>query len=264
MATIIQVNGTNIHYKLEGPQNGPTIVFSNSLGTDMRIWDDVISHLPKNLRILRYDKRGHGLSDCPKSPYSMGALVRDIEALMDQFGLKNSLFIGLSIGGLIGQGLAVKRLDLIRALVLSNTGARIGNRQIWEERISKVKSSGMKGLTEQTMKRWFSKKFSKRTELNIWKNMFERQPIEGYIGCSNAISGTDFYTPTSSLRLPTIGIAGSEDGSTPPDLVRETCDLIPGSQFNLIKGVGHIPCVEAPEKYARILSDFMKETGHAL
>ena len=192
----------------------------------------------------------------------MGALVKDIEALMDQFGLKNSLFIGLSIGGLIGQGLAVKRLDLIRALVLSNTGARIGNRQIWEERISKVKSSGMKGLTEQTMKRWFSKKFSKSTELNIWKNMFERQPLEGYIGCSHAISGTDFYTPTSGLRLPTLGIAGSEDGSTPPDLVRETCELIPGSQFNLIKGVGHIPCVEAPEKYAKILSDFMKETGH--
>ena len=181
---------------------------------------------------------------------------------MDQFGLKNSLFIGLSIGGLIGQGLAVKRLDLIRALVLSNTGARIGNRQIWEERISKVKSSGMKGLTEQTMKRWFSKKFSKSTELNIWKNMFERQPLEGYIGCSHAISGTDFYTPTSGLRLPTLGLAGSEDGSTPPDLVRETCELIPGSQFNLIKGVGHIPCVEAPEKYAKILSDFMKETGH--
>ena len=192
----------------------------------------------------------------------MGALVRDIEALMDQFGLKNSLFIGLSIGGLIGQGLAVKRLDLIRALVLSNTGARIGNRQIWEERISKVKSSGMQALTEQTMKRWFSKKFFESTELNIWKNMFERQPLEGYIGCSHAISGTDFYTPTSCLRLPTLGIAGSEDGSTPPDLVRETCELIPGSQFKLIKGVGHIPCVEAPEKYAKILSDFMKETGH--
>ena len=145
--------------------------------------------------------------------------------------------------------------------MLSNTGARIGNRQIWEERISKVKSSGMKGLTEQTMKRWFSKKFFESTELNIWKNMFERQPLEGYIGCSHAISGTDFYTPTSGLRLPTLGIAGSEDGSTPPDLVRETCELIPGSQFNLIKGVGHIPCVEAPEKYAKILSAFIKKLG---
>ena len=264
MATVIEVNGINIHYKLEGPENGPTIVFSNSLGTDMRIWDGVILCLPKNLKILRYDKRGHGLSDCPNSPYSMGTLVKDVEALMDALKLKNSLFIGLSIGGMIAQGLALKRLDLVRAMVLSNTAARIGNRQIWEDRISKVRSSGMKALTEETMKRWFSNRFLKSKDLNIWKNMFERQPIEGYIGCSNAISGTDFYTPTSSLRLPTIGIAGSEDGSTPPDLVRETCDLIPGSQFNLIKGVGHIPCVEAPEKYAKILSDFMKETGHAL
>ena len=263
MSTVIRVNEINIHYKLEGIGNGPTIVFSNSLGTDMRIWDEVISYLPKNLKILRYDKRGHGLSDCPNSPYSMGALVKDIETLMDTLKLKNSLFIGLSIGGMIAQGLAIKRLDLVRAMALSNTAARIGNRQIWEDRISKVKSSGMKALTEETMKRWFSNKFLESKELPKWKNMFERQPSEGYIGCSHAISGTDFYTPTSSLRLPTIAIAGSEDGSTPPDLVRETCNLIPGSKFNLIKGVGHIPCVEAPKKYAKILSDFMKELGHA-
>lgn len=262
MNTVIKVNGINMHYKLEGPENGPTIVFSNSLGTDMRIWDGVISYLPENLRILRYDKRGHGLTDCPNSPYSMGTLVKDIEALMDNFEFKNSLFIGLSIGGMIAQGLAVKRLDLVRAMALSNTAARIGNRQIWEDRISKVKSSGMKALTEETMKRWFSNKFLQSNELTIWKNMFERQPVEGYTGCSHAISGTDFYTPTSGLRLPTIAIAGSEDGSTPSDLVRETCNLIPGSKFNLIKGVGHIPCVEAPKKYARILSDFMKEVGH--
>ena len=262
MSTVISVNGINIHYKLEGSENGPSIVFSNSLGTDMRIWDEVISYLPKNLKILRYDKRGHGLSDCPNSPYSMGTLVKDIEALMDTLKLKNSLLIGLSIGGMIAQGLAVKRLDLVRALVLSNTAARIGNLQIWEDRINKVKSSGMKALTEETMKRWFSNDFLERKEKYKWKNMFERQPLEGYIGCAHAISGTDFYTPTSSLRLPTIAIAGSEDGSTPPDLVRETSNLIPESKFNLIKGAGHIPCVEAPIKYANILSGFMKELGH--
>ena len=253
MSTVISVNGINIHYKLEGPENGPAIVFSNSLGTDMRIWDEVISYLPKNLKILRYDKRGHGLSDCPNSPYSMGVLVNDIEALMDTLKLKNSLFIGLSIGGMIAQGLAVKRLDLVSAMVLSNTAARIGNRQIWEDRISRVKSSGMKSLTEETMQRWFSKKFVQNKEFNIWKNMFERQAAKGYTGCAHAISGTDFYTPTSGLRLPTIAIAGSEDGSTPPDLVRETCNLIPESKFNLIKGVGHIPCVEAPKTYSQIL-----------
>ena len=262
MSTVISVNGINIHYKLEGPENGPSIVFSNSLGTDMRIWDEVISYLPKNLKILRYDKRGHGLSDCPNSPYSMGTLVKDIEALMDTLKLKNSLLIGLSIGGMIAQGLAVKRLDLVRAMVLSNTAAKIGNSEIWEDRINTVKSFGMKALTEETMKRWFSNDFLESKEIHKWKNMVERQPVEGYIGCAHAISGTDFYTPTSSLRLPTIAIAGSEDGSTPPDLVRETSNLIPESKFNLIKGAGHIPCVEAPIKYANILSGFMKELGH--
>jgi len=168
----------------------------------------------------------------------------------------------LSIGGQIAQGLAVKRLDLVKAMVLSNTAVKIGNRQIWEDRISTVKSSGMKVLTTETMKRWFSNKFFESSKVRIYANMFERQPEEGYCGCSYAISGTDFYTPTSSLRLPTIAIAGSEDRSTPPDLVRETCDLIPGSKFSLIKGAGHISCVEAPKEYATILSDFMKEFGH--
>ena len=262
MSTAIKVNGINIHYKLEGPETGPVLVFSNSLGTDMRIWDGVISFLPKNLKILRYDKRGHGLSDCPNSPYSMGTLISDIEVLMDTLKIRNSLFVGLSIGGMIAQGLAVKRLDLVKAIALSNTAAKIGNHEIWENRIAKVNSSGIKSLAEETMKRWFSNQFLKSKEINLWQNMLERQPAEGYAGCASAISGTDFYTPTSGLRLPTIAIAGSEDGSTPPDLVRETCNLIPGSKFNLIQGVGHIPCVEAPKKYAKILSDFMKEIGH--
>ena len=262
MSTAIKVNGINIHYKLEGPETGPVLVFSNSLGTDMRIWDGVISYLPKNLKILRYDKRGHGLSDCPNSPYSMGTLISDIEVLMDTLKIRNSLFVGLSIGGMIAQGLAVKRLDLVKAIALSNTAAKIGNHEIWENRIAKVNSSGIKSLAEETMKRWFSNQFLKSKEINLWQNMLERQPAEGYAGCASAISGTDFYTPTSGLRLPTIAIAGSEDGSTPPDLVRETCNLIPGSKFNLIQGVGHIPCVEAPKKYAKILSDFMKEIGH--
>ncbi len=262
MSAAVKVNGINIHYKLEGPETGPVLVFSNSLGTDMRIWDGVISYLPKNLKILRYDKRGHGLSDCPNSPYSMATLISDIELLMDTLKLRNSLFVGLSIGGMIAQGLAFKRLDLVKALALSNTAAKIGNHEIWENRIGKVNSSGIKSLAEETMKRWFSNKFLKSKEINLWQNMFERQPAEGYAGCASAISGTDFYTPTSGLRLPTIAIAGSEDGSTPPDLVRETCNLIRGSKFNLIQGVGHIPCVEAPKKYAKILSDFMKEIGH--
>jgi 3-oxoadipate enol-lactonase len=112
------------------------------------------------------------------------------------------------------------------------------------------------------MERWFAKDFLASPDLELWRNMLAQQKDEGYIGCCNAISGTDFYTPTSGLRLPTLGIAGSEDGSTPPDLIRETVDLIPGSQFHLIRKAGHLPCAEKPEEFAQVLSDFMRATGH--
>ena len=251
-----------LHYRIDGPEDGAPVVFANSLGTDMRLWDPILPLLPAGLRILRYDKRGHGLSTCPAAPYTMGALVSDAERLMDQLGFTNALFVGLSIGGLIAQGLAVKRLDLVRAMVLSNTGAKIGTKALWDDRIAGVQSGGIEALADATMERWFSKAFLATPELALWRNMLTRQPDAGYAGCSSAISGTDFYATTASLRLPTLGIAGSEDGATPPDLVRETVDLIPGSQFHLIRKAGHLPCVEQPEEYARLLTDFMRATGH--
>jgi 3-oxoadipate enol-lactonase len=109
---------------------------------------------------------------------------------------------------------------------------------------------------------WFGPKFRRTTELAAWRNMLSRQPLEGYIGCCAAIAGTDFYTTTASLTLPTLAIAGSEDGSTPPDLVRETGDLVKGSKFHLIKGAGHLPCVDKPEEFAETLTSFLKEIGH--
>lgn len=251
-----------LHYRIDGPEDGAPVVFANSLGTDMRLWDPILPLLPAGLRILRFDKRGHGLSTCPAAPYSMGALVSDTERLMDRLGFADAFFVGLSIGGMIAQGLAVKRLDLMRAMVLSNTGARIGNAQIWADRIEGVKSGGIESLADAVMERWFSRDFRDSVDLELWRNMLVRQEDAGYAGCSAAISGTDFYTTTATLRLPTLGIAGSEDGSTPPDLVRETVDLIPGSTFHLIRKAGHLPCVEQPAEYAAVLSDFMRATGH--
>jgi 3-oxoadipate enol-lactonase len=163
---------------------------------------------------------------------------------------------------MIAQGLAVKRLDLVRAMVLSNTAAKIGNPTMWNERIEAVNKNGIEPMADTVMERWFSKAFCAGPEIELWRNMLVQQTRAGYAGCSAAISGTDFYTPTSGLRLPTLGIAGSEDGSTPPDLIRETVDLIPGSQFHLIRKAGHLPCVEQPIEYARILTDFMRSTGH--
>ncbi len=259
---IADLGDVKLHYRIDGDPDGVPVVFSNSLGTDLRLWDPILPYLPKGLKLIRYDKRGHGLSSMPRGPYSMGALVRDVERLMDLLEIKNALFVGLSIGGMTAQGLAVKRLDLIRAMVLSNTGAKIGTPEVWDQRIAEVKANGIEALADGIMERWFSKGFRSTLEIELWRNMLVRQPDEGYAGCSAAISGTDFFTPTSGLRLPTLGIAGSEDGSTPPDLVRETVDLIPGSQFHLIRKAGHLPCVEQPEEYAAVLTKFMRDTGH--
>ncbi len=259
---ICDLGDIKLHYREDGDPNGAPLVFSNSLGTDLRLWDQVLPLLPKGLRIIRYDKRGHGLSDCPPAPYSMGTLVRDVERLLDALNVKDSVFVGLSIGGMIAQGLAVKRLDLMRAMVISNTGAKIGTVEIWDKRIEDARKGGIEVLADAVMERWFSKTFRATPELAAWRNMLVRTPADGYIGCSAAISGTDLYTPTSGLTLPTLAIAGSEDGSTPPDLVRETADLIKGSRFHLIRGAGHLPCVENPEEYARVLTAFLKEIGH--
>ena len=259
---IADLGDLKVHYRIDGNPDGRPVVFANSLGTDLRLWDQVLPLLPQGLKYIRYDKRGHGLTELTPAPFSMGTLVRDAERLMDHLAVKDALFVGLSIGGMIAQGLAVKRMDLIRAMVLSNTGAKIGQPAMWDERIAAVRAGGIEALADSIMERWFSAPFRKTAEFHAWRNMLVRQPAEGYMGCSAAISGTDFYTPTSGLRLPTLGIAGSDDGSTPPDLVRETVDLIPGSQFHLIRKAGHLPCVEQPDEYAAVLSRFMQDVGH--
>jgi len=251
-----------LHYRIDGPEDGAPVVFANSLGTDMRLWDPILPLMPAGLRILRYDKRGHGLSTCPPAPYGMGTLVGDVERLMDMTGFSDACFVGLSIGGLIAQGLAVKRLDLVRSMVLSNTGAKIGTKEMWADRIAAVEAGGIEALADATMTRWFSKAFLTTPELELWRNLLVRQPDAGYTGCSAAISGSDFYATTATLRLPTLGIAGSEDGATPPDLVRETVDLVPGSTFKLIRKAGHLPCVEQPQEYADALTGFLTATGH--
>ncbi|XDA97204.1 3-oxoadipate enol-lactonase [Sulfitobacter sp. LCG007] len=257
-----ELGDIRVHYRIDGPDDGAPVVFANSLGTDLRLWDAVLPLLPEGFRYIRYDKRGHGLTTCPDAPYPMGTLVGDAEKLLDHLGVKDCVFVGLSIGGMIAQGLAVKRLDLVRAVVLSNTAAKIGTPAMWDDRIEGVRAGGIEALADAVMERWFSATFRATPDLELWRNMLVRQDPRGYIGCSAAISNTDFFTTTASLRLPALGIAGSEDGSTPPDLVRETMGLIPGSRFHLIRGAGHLPCVEKPEEYARVLTDFLRDVGH--
>ena len=257
-------DGTQIYTRVDGNEDAeaPTLVFANSLGSSLELWDPVLPLLPEGLRIVRFDNRGHGRSEVPDGPYSMGAMISDAEAVCNAFEVKDCVFVGMSVGGLIAQGLAVKRLDLVRGLVLSNTAAKIGNAKMWQDRIDLVRGKGMTLAADEILPRWFSRDFLMTPELTRWREMLKSVPVEGYCGVCSAIAGTDFYTPTSGLRLPTLGIAGSEDRSTPPDLVRETVDLIPGSEFMLIRKAGHLPCVDQTTEFATTLNGFLQRIGH--
>ncbi len=260
---LIKLGAATLHYRIDGDPQGAPIVFANSLGTDFRLWDEIIPLLPEGLRILRFDKRGHGLSSCPAGNYSIGDLVTDTAQLMQALDFRNSLFVGLSIGGLIAQGLASHHSELVSSIIISNSAAKIGNEQMWQERMQTLRSGGIEALAENILERWFSKSFkiNQPEALLGWRNMLTRTPVEGYLGCCAAIAATDFTQSTAELELPALLIAGEEDGSTPPQLVEGTADLLNNSQYELIKNAGHLPCVEQPEQYARILSDFIRKTA---
>ena len=251
-----------LNYRFDGPATGAVLVLTHALGINLTIWDPVIPMLPPGLRILRYDHRGHGGSDVPHPPYSMGALIRDAEHLLDHLNIRDCVFLGLSMGGLVAQGLAIKRLDLVRGLVLSNTATKLGTEGLWQDRIAQVRAGGLAAINDTTMALIFSRAFRSTPDFARWQTLMLTGNPDGFIGCAAAIAGTDFYTPTASLRLPTLAIAGSEDGVTPPDLVRETASLIPGSRFSLIRGAGHFPFAERPEAYADALTSFLKDIGH--
>lgn len=260
-----EINGVRLHHIVTGDPDGLPLVFANSLGTDFRIWDKVIAALPAGLKILRYDMRGHGLSDAPEGEYPMADLVADAAGLMDAVGIRDAVFVGLSIGGVVAQGLAVERPELVRAAVLSNTAAKIGTEQSWADRIALVRAQGIEAIADNVMKLWFSKAFhaERADELAGWRHMLTRTPLAGYLGCCAAIAHTDLRDSTPNIRQPVLAIGGDADGSTPPDLVRETAVSIPGARFELIRGAGHIPCVERPEAVAALLTSFLKENGLA-
>lgn len=260
--TVADLGDIRIHYRLDGDAAGAPLLMLHGLGLDLRLWDSIVPLLPPWLCLVRCDLRGHGLSDAPPPPYAMGALVRDAERLLTHLGLRDAVVLGHALGGMVAQALAVKRLDLVRALVLSNTAARIGAPSVWDDHLRRLRAGGLAAIAEDAMQRRFSRGFRAGPEAAAWRHMLIRTPQDGYEGCAMAMAGTDLLTPTSGLRLPVLGIAGSEDGVTPPDLVRETVALVPGSRMALIRGAGHLPCIEKPEAYASILTQFLKEIGH--
>jgi 3-oxoadipate enol-lactonase len=259
---LLDLGDVQIAYRDEGPRDGPVLVLSHALGTDLTLWDGLVPLLPKSLRVIRFDHRGHGNSSIPSGPYSMGALIRDAERLLESLTLRDTVFLGLSLGGMVAQGLATKRLDLVRGMVLSNTAARISTAAIWNDRIKIVQAEGVEPLVPATMERWFAPRFRQTPVALHWRAKLAATAPEGWAGCAAAIAGTDFYTTTAALTLPTLAIAGSDDGTTPADLVRETGELIKGSRFALIRGAGHLPLIEKPQDYAELVSGFLESIGH--
>lgn len=246
-----------MHCRIDGPEGGPTVIFANSLGTDLRVWDGLLPHLPAHLRLVRYDKRGHGLSD-PGGHSTIEEYADDAIALIKATASGPVIFVGLSIGGLIAQAVASAAPELIRALVLSNTAARLGTKDGWQARINAVNDHGLPHIADSIMERWFAPAFRATPALALWRNMLIRTPARGYTAACVALAGADRTNATRALRMPTLVIAGAEDGSAPPDVVRGLADLIPGAAFHLIPGAGHLPCVEVPAAFAAILIPFIE------
>ena len=246
-----------MHYQVDGPQDGVPVVFANSLGTDLRLWDRVLPLLP-NMRAIRFDKRGHGLSDCA-GPHGIADLAEDAAALIETVVGGPVIFIGLSVGGMIGQQLAATRPELVRAMVLSNTAVRMGTAEGWASRIATIRQSGMESIADAVMERWFAPAFRASPELALWRNMFARTDAQGYIATCDVLAAADLAATTATLRLPVQVIAGSADGASPPDQVRATAELIRDARYTSIADAGHLPCVETPQDWAAIVAPFVQD-----
>lgn len=255
--------GIALNVQHSGPQIGAPLVLLHGFGSDTRVWDAVLQLLPETLHVIRIDLRGHGQSDCPTPPYSMGAMIKDVETVLETAKIRDSVVVGLGLGGMIAQGLAVKRLDQVRGLVLCNSAAKIGHPPHWQAMIDEVAGGGQAALAERMMQIWFHRAAIKEAKHEASLRTFLDTSPDGLIGSFEALMGTDFYTPTSGLRLPCLGIAGAEDRFVPPDMTRETVGLIPGSDFALLRKSGHLPPVDQPQAFADALTGYLKRIGHA-
>lgn len=257
--TLVWLDDLRLNALVSGPPSAPAIVLVHGLGLDNRLWHSVTPDLT-GYRVLRLDLRGHGASDAPEPPYAMGAMIRDVERLMDHFTLKEAVVLGAGEGGLIAQGLAVKRLDLVRGLVLTGAATRFANPSVWERRLARLHDPGPDLDAECAAllgPRWHSA--PARAEVRA---MLETTRRAGWSGFAAAIATADFYQTTATLRLPTLVLAGADDRKTPPDLQRELADLVAGSAFRLIRGGSHLSMLTHAEGFIRPLRDFLSAIGH--
>jgi 3-oxoadipate enol-lactonase len=258
--TFLNVNGAVIHHRLRRKGAGPradetAVVFLNSLGTDLRIWDDVISLLPDDWTILQIDKRGHGLSE--QADTTMEVYAADVAALMDHYGIGPAIISGVSIGGMIAQQLFHARPDLVRSMLLSNTAAKIGDAEGWQARLDQLEKVGLDAMADGVLERWFSEGFrsSRPDDTRGYRAMLARTPAEGYAAACRAIRDTDLRSRSGEINVPVCCVSGSDDLATPPELVSDFAKSLPQATLLDIAGAGHLPCIEAPSPVATALTD---------
>lgn len=255
------LDGITLHYTLEGLKTGIPLVFINSLGTDLRIWDQVVSSFNGRFPIIRYDKRGHGLSDCPPEPYTIVDHSNDLLNLLAYLGVEPAILAGISVGGMIALDLAIRQPERVRALVLSDTAAKIGTAGYWNERINAIREQGMEPMAEMILSRWFAPAFSvqRPADYQGYRNMLTRMPVAGYTGTCAAIRDADLRDQVATIRAKALVLCGAEDAATPPDLARGLADALPDGRFEMIERAGHLPCVEQPEAMAAKIDRFLRE-----
>lgn len=258
----VDSNGGRIYYRLDASpgtlSSVPYVVLSNSLGTNLSMWDLQIPALLRHFRVLRYDTRGHGQSSTTPGPYTNHQLAGDAVRLLDSFQIVRAHFCGLSMGGLAGMRLGVTAPDRIEKLVLCSTGAKIGTAENWKARIDAVREQGMAAVTGTILDRWFTRDFATRNpaRLEPIRQMLLACVPEGYLACCAAVRDADERHSIAGIRAPTLVVSGRHDPGTPPSYGRFLAETIPGAQYAELEG-SHLANIECAGQFNELLLQFL-------
>jgi len=259
-----QIRGGMIHFRLDGRSDGTPLVLIHSLGTDLRLWDAIIPAFAATFKIVRYDIRGHGLSDCPTEPYSIRKHTDDLAGLLNYLQLDNVILAGISVGGMISMSYAGAQPARVTALVLVDTGTTIGSPNLWNDRIAALRQKGMEPLADGLVARWFPASFIAQQPMLArgYRNLLTRMPLEGYIATCEAIRDADLSAEAKSIKTRTLVLCGSEDVAVPADMARAFAGSLANADFALIENAGHLPSVDQPDKVVVVMKDFLQEFAH--
>jgi 3-oxoadipate enol-lactonase len=250
-----------INYEVEGPQSAPVLILSNSIATNLHVWDDQVPALSKQFRLVRYDRRGHGKSGAPKGPYTMEMLSRDSLAVADAVGAKKFNWCGLSLGGMVGQWLGANAPERLNRLVISNTNFFYAEKQPWDDRIKLVTEKGMEALATPMMERWFTPETRTRSPEKVARvrAMLTATSVDGFVGCCQAIRAMDFRETNKQNSVPTLVMVGAKDNATLPAYGEEMVKQMKNAKLATIPDAAHISNVEQPKIYADTVIRFLTQ-----